>query len=55
MLLSTKAHNAAARGLAYGPGGPRCPCCGPAPKARKAERRRVRRAEVRAWKKDWAV
>lgn len=27
----------------YGPGGYKCPCCGPAPKHRKKERRRVKR------------
>ena len=51
MLLSTRAHNAVG-GNAYGPGGPRCHCCGPALKARKAERRRIRRAEARTWRRE---
>jgi hypothetical protein len=49
LMLSVRAHNAAG-GFRYGPGGPRCTCCAPAPKARKMERRRVRRAEAQAWK-----
>ena len=52
MLLSTRAHNRVSGGNSYGPGGPRCVCCGPAPKARKANRRRVRRVEARAWKRE---
>jgi hypothetical protein len=51
MYLSTRTHNRAG-GNNYGPGGPRCTCCGPAPKYRKIERRRIRRVENRTWKKD---
>ena len=36
------------KGAGYGPGGPRCACC--ADTDRKTTRRRVRRAEKRAWK-----
>jgi hypothetical protein len=52
MYLRTRDHNRVG-GSQYGPGGPRCTCCGPAPKDRDAERRRVRRAEKRAWRKEW--
>lgn len=31
----------------YGPGGRKCPCCGPAPRERKRADRRVRRIEKR--------
>ena len=54
MLLSTRSHNRAG-GNNYGPGGPRCPCCAPAPKGRRAERRRTKRTERNSWKKEWAV
>jgi hypothetical protein len=53
MLLSTRTHNRANGGI--GPGGNRCPCCAPAPKARKAARRRVRRVEANAWRRDQAA
>lgn len=33
------------RHASYSPGGRNCPCCGPAPKERKREDRRVRRRE----------
>jgi hypothetical protein len=47
MLLSPRA--VAATGHGYGPGGSRCPCCAPAPKARKANRRSTRRRENQTW------
>lgn len=33
--------------ISYGPGGYHCPCCGPAPKHRKRERRYARKVENR--------
>jgi len=33
--------------ISYGPGGYHCPCCGPAPKKRKQERRYARKVEAR--------
>jgi len=53
LMLAPRAHNAAAS-QGYGPGGTRCPCCAPAPKDRIKERRQVRRAEARAWKREAA-
>ena len=55
MLMTVRAHNAAGS-VAYGPGGPRCSCCGPSPKDRVRERRQVKRAERRLWEReDWGV
>jgi len=51
LMLAPRSHNRVG-GNNYGPGGPRCNCCGPAPKARRTERRRTRRAETRTWKKE---
>lgn len=52
MMLTVRAHSAANTGDGYGPGGPRCVCCGPAPQWRKRERRTVRRREAMAWRRE---
>ncbi len=36
----------------YGPGGRKCPCCGPAPSLRKAFDRQVKRRERQEAKRD---
>jgi tRNA(Ile2) C34 agmatinyltransferase TiaS len=33
--------------ISYGPGGYKCPCCGPTPKHRQKERRHLRKVERR--------
>jgi hypothetical protein len=42
-----KAKSFCHRIFSYGPGGWKCQCCGPAPKKRQQERRRLRRIEAR--------
>lgn len=38
-----KCRNLEHRAFSYGPGGYKCPCCGPNPKHRDRERRRLRK------------